>query len=104
MHNAEFWFYSSGRDGWGVFHREMEVPFVPVPGLAVCFAEDGDDDECWEIRQSAWVAGEKKFVCWVGDDTDPSAAWEEIRDFYTARGWTLDSVATGGEQPGQMAG
>jgi hypothetical protein len=103
MYNAEFWFYSSGRDGWGVFHREMEVPFVPVPGLVICFPEDGDA-EGWEIRRSAWVAGEKKFVCWVGDDMGPSAAWEEIREFYTARGWALDRGATGGEQPGQMAG
>jgi hypothetical protein len=79
-----------GRVGQGVFRRELDVPFVPAPGMRVRFPEDEDCDDGWEVREAAWLAGEGKIVCRLEGDADGEAEWESLREHYLALGWFLE--------------
>jgi hypothetical protein len=98
MYRAEFWFLAAGRDGRGVFWRHLDVPFVPARGLRVRFPEDADYDEGWRVREANWLAAEGKFHCRLEGDVHADSAWEDLREHYLARGWTLEEDgAEGGD-------
>jgi hypothetical protein len=95
VYTAEFWFYAAARVGRGVFRRELDVPFVPAPGLRVRFPEDADYDEGWQVQEAAWQAGEGRFVCRLEGDVDEESEWESFKDHYLARGWSLEEEGFG---------
>jgi hypothetical protein len=92
MHQAEFFFYASAKDGGGVFRRLLMIPFDPTPGFLIAF---DPDDESWEIRHVTWVHPQRKFICSVGEDVDPQEDWEHMKARYIPAGWTLERELCG---------
>jgi len=86
--------YAEGRDGRGSFVRSLRLPFVPFPGLRITWdVEEGgaDDGEHTNAIESIWWdVRESCFLCYLTPDKDRKDSWQQIRDYYEGKGWTLE--------------
>ncbi len=66
MYSAELFFHVYAHDGHATFRKELQLPFVPFPGLRLYTSRE--ELEGGTVTEVAWNAPESRFICRLHDD------------------------------------
>jgi hypothetical protein len=69
---------------------DLDLPFVPFPGLQLAFDADGWD----EIREVTWEVPAQRLVAALDPWDAPGSPWEGKLAWLQRRGWQIEQEPT----------
>jgi hypothetical protein len=78
---------------------DLELPFVPYPGLHVAFVSD--DEGGYPIREVTWEVPAQRFVAAFDPWDTPGFTWERRLAWLQRAGWRIEKDTTGPDAEGE---